>query len=234
MVAFVIKAKPVAEENVWLTVLALLSGFLWADWVSGFVHWMGDTWGTTETPILGKALIRPFREHHVDQKAITRHDFIETNGANCMISLPWAVMSLLMPFTPGPWFQVRFFFACAWASMILWVMGTNQFHKWAHSDNPPVVAQWLQRLHLILPPAHHAIHHKAPFAKYYCITVGWMNWPLTKIHFFPILERWLTALTGMIPRQDDIGLDAAMEVAPLPPEGQGELAEVAVTSNLVR
>ena len=84
------------SDSPWLLLAAFLSGFIMADWVSGFVHWLGDTWGRTDMPILGAALIRPFREHHVDQKAITRHDYIETNGSNCMISVPVAAMAFAM------------------------------------------------------------------------------------------------------------------------------------------
>jgi plasmanylethanolamine desaturase len=67
----------------------------------------------------------------------------------------------------------------------------------------------LQRLHLILPPDHHRVHHTAPFNKYYCITVGWLNKPLSLIHFFPLAERLITRVTGLLPRQDDIGDEAA-------------------------
>jgi hypothetical protein len=184
---------------------ALVLGYLAADFVSGFVHWAGDTWGSTEMPVLGKAFIRPFREHHVDEKAITRHDFVETNGNNCLVSIPVAIIAVLLPHTSVLWL----FASAALGSMIFWVMATNQFHKWSHVDEPGAVVGLLQRLHLILPPDHHRVHHTAPFNKYYCITVGWLNKPLSMVQFFPLAERLITRVTGLLPRQDDIGAEAA-------------------------
>jgi ubiquitin-conjugating enzyme E2 variant len=196
------------HTGTWLLLTAVLLGFIAADFVSGFVHWMGDTWGSTDMPVLGKAFIRPFREHHVDEKAITRHDFVETNGNNCLVSLPVAVLALVLPHSSPGWV----FASSLLGSMIFWVMATNQFHKWSHLDEPPALVGFLQRVHLILPPGHHHIHHTAPFNKYYCITVGWMNKPLTLIHFFPLAERLITWATGALPRQDDIGAEAAQEL----------------------
>ena len=75
------------------------------------------------------------------------------------------------------------------------LFAANQFHKWAHADQPPRFARFLQRWHLILPPTHHAVHHAAPHDKYYCITVGWLNPILSWMRFFRILE-WGVALVG--------------------------------------
>ncbi|WP_224244023.1 plasmanylethanolamine desaturase [Hyalangium gracile] len=207
----------------WLLLSAVLLGYLAADFVSGFVHWMADTWGSANMPVLGKAFVRPFREHHVDEKAITRHDFIETNGNNCAISIPVAIMCVAMPHTSSMWV----FLAASLGSMIFWVMATNQFHKWSHLDNPPPVIAFFQRVHLILPPAHHQIHHTAPYNKYYCITVGWLNKPLLMIGFFPTLERLVTWATGLLPRQDDIGTEAAAAVMASTAEGQAPVVQAA-------
>jgi plasmanylethanolamine desaturase len=197
----------------WLVLSAVLLAYLAADLVSGVVHWAGDSWGTPEWPLFGSSLIRPFREHHVDQTAITRHDFVETNGSNCLISIPVALAALLIPFDDEE--SLSIFSVAFLGSLILWVFATNQFHKWAHLANPPPFVNWLQKLHLILPPAHHAIHHCPPFNRYYCITVGWLNWPLTKIGFFPFLERVVSALSGAVPRQDDLGEQAALALVAL-------------------
>lgn len=209
--AIVWRIAPHADGHSTLLFAAFLMGLLSADLVSGIVHWMGDTWGSTDMPLLGQTLIRTFREHHVDQKAITRHDFVETNGTNCMISLPVLVIALLLPVASG---QPFFLFVAAWLlSLTLWVFATNQIHKWAHQDQPAAWVALLQRSRLVLSPGHHSVHHSAPYTKYYCITTGWMNPILSRISFFPVCERIVTQLTGLVPRQDDIGKDAAIELA---------------------
>ncbi len=222
------KASAYASTYPWAIAAAVMSGFVMADFVSGFVHWLGDTWGSTEMPILGKSLIRPFREHHVDEKAITRHDYIETNGANCMVAVPVAAMALAVPLDVEGWTGLLLFGVVSIGSMIFWVMMTNQIHKWSHldADQTPGILKTLQKWHLILPPDHHQIHHTAPFDTYYSITTGWLNWPLAKIGFYRHLERLITAVTGIIPRKDDIGLEAALKIAPIVP-----LAETARPSS---
>ena len=194
----------------WLAATALLLSYVAADFVSGLVHWAADTWGTPEWPVIGKALIRPFREHHVDQLAITRHDFVETNGNNCAISIPVAVGVALLP--QGRELVGNFFAAVFTFGLLFFVLLTNQFHKWAHMKKPPRLVAFLQRWHLLLPRDHHQLHHTAPFTKHYCITVGWMNEPLHRIRFYPFMEWLVSGITGLVPREDDIGRKAAFEV----------------------
>ncbi|GAC1348487.1 MAG: hypothetical protein NVS2B9_19470 [Myxococcales bacterium] len=220
MVWLVSRVAPHAAAKPWLVLTAFLLGYVAADLVSGLVHWAADTWGSPEWPVVGKALIRPFREHHVDQKAITRHDFVETNGNNCAISAPVGIAAALLP--QGPALGANLFIATFTGSLILWVLFTNQFHKWSHEDRPPRGVALLQKLNLVLPPAHHAVHHRAPYAKYYCITVGWLNEPLHRLRFFALLERIIGAVTGLVPREDDIGKKAALALVEEVPRSPAE------------
>lgn len=170
-------------------VLTGLVAYVASDVLTGIAHWSGDTLGHERVWFFGSNFIRPFREHHIDQQAITRHDFIETNGNNCIsVCGPLAVAFLMLQR------QESFsFFACTFAAFLaLFIVATNQFHKWAHLDNPPLVARWLQRWGLILSPAHHDVHHRQPHDKHYCITVGWMNPVLNGLRFFRAAE-WLVA-----------------------------------------
>lgn len=174
--------------------------FLFADFASGFVHWFADTWGSVRWPLVGQTLIRSFREHHVDAKAITRHDFVETNGDNCLICLP--ILLALALSEPTVWWAGAIHFV--FLNVVFWIFLTNQFHKWAHADNLPKWVRVLHRSKLILTPEHHNQHHQFPFCSHYCITSGWMNPLLARLRFFPALESILTALTGARPRADDL------------------------------
>lgn len=195
----------------WWVPLEALVGILLSDWISGFVHWMFDSWGSVDTPVVGRLAIRTFRHHHVDQKAITTHDFVETNGHNIALTNIYSVIGLLVVDPPnatlfGTFVGMSLVFATFFTAF------TSQIHKWAHMDRPPRVVRFLQRMRIILSPEHHAVHHSAPYHKNYCITVGWMNGVLHAIRYFETIERTITALTGAIPREDDIGKDHALEL----------------------
>jgi len=199
------------NSRVWEVAIAAFVAFVAADFLSGLVHWAGDTWGSPDVPIFGRNFIRPFRHHHVDEKAITRHDFIAVNGNNCMTTLLGLLPAVFVPVAEeqrwrafGLWFL---------AFLCLGVFATNQFHQWAHVDAPPRFVRFLQRYRIILSPGHHGVHHDAPYDSNYCITTGWLNEPLRRIRFFARFERLITAVTGALPRRDDIGRAAAEAIA---------------------
>jgi len=174
----------------WTGLVALPAGYVAADLLSGVVHWLADRFGTPATPVLGKLLIQPFREHHADPLGITRHDFIDVNGGNCIVLMP-AVAAVVMaaPAAGDGWPAVLL--TAGMLSFSLAIIGTNQFHRWAHSAERPAWVRWLQRHRLILSAEHHALHHTSPFATHYCITTGWMNGPLQRLGLFARVERLL-------------------------------------------
>ncbi len=166
------------SHDLLICTLAILPGYLFADFAAGVVHWFCDTFFEENTPVLGSLLIQPFREHHRDPQAMTRHRFFELNGNNCLAMIPllffvwwtegrigshWSLFahSLLLTFT-------------------LAIFATNQFHRWAHQQKSPVMVAWLQRSGLILQPERHQRHH-SDYKQGFCVTSGWMNTVLDAI-----------------------------------------------------
>lgn len=205
-----VRLAPGAAAAPWLTLTAVLLAYLGADLICGLVHWAADTWGPPDLPVVGRAFLRPFREHHLDPAAITRHNFAETNGNSCLVSLP--VLGLAGWLAPGVSGSGTIFLSAFLGALVCWVVLTNQFHKLAHLPKPGRVVALLQRLHLILPPAHHAHHHARPFNTHYCITLGWMNGPIERLRLFRRLEGYITQCTGAVPRGDDFPVRSASGV----------------------
>lgn len=153
-----------------------------------------------------QAFIRPFREHHIDPTAITRHDIIETNGDNCLITIPTLSYMVYKHLTYD---RLLLHEHCTWDWFIfvlaIFVTLTNQIHKWSHTYfGLPHWVIFLQDYKIILPRIHHRVHHVAPHETYFCITTGWLNYPLEVIHFWSTLE-WVIEKTFQIkPRTDDL------------------------------
>lgn len=171
-----------------LILVASLLGYLCVDFVSGMAHWFCDTFYDVDSAFIGPTLIAPFRDHHTNPKAISSYGFLEQDGANYIIILPFLVFSW---WVEGP-------VASSWGSLFghsflfafgLGAVNVNLFHKWAHADKVPPGVRWLQSMNLILSPEHHGLHHAQDFSKGYCVTSGWMNRILDPIRFFSALEQ---------------------------------------------
>ena len=161
-------------------------GWLVADLLSGIVHWFCDRFFEETSPVIGRVLIAPFREHHRDPLAMTRHGFLELTGNSCFGLLPVLVAAA--------WSPSGIVVDAALVAGALAVAATNFFHKWAHALDVPRAVAWLQVLRLILPPAHHAGHHREGHAGRYCVTTGWLNALVDGPGVFRGLERGLIAL----------------------------------------
>lgn len=177
----------------------ILGGMLAADFLSGLVHWAADTWGSETMPVIGRRLLHPFRVHHVNPDDFLRRRFIDTNGDVAFMSLPILIALLALPLE-NTWQVVAAVFATAFCAIGLL---TNQVHQWAHMPDPPRLVRALQDWGMILGRAAHHRHHAPPYATNYCIATGWCNRPLSAIDFFRRLERAVTALCGLKPRDDE-------------------------------
>jgi ubiquitin-conjugating enzyme E2 variant len=172
-------AGAVRAGALWCIPVAAIPALLAADLATGCLHWFCDRCFRPETPWLGRLLIRPFREHHRDPKAIVRHAWLELYGNSCLpVAVLLAVARLGGELDPTRLVSIGAHAFLFWFGLA--AVTTNQLHAWAHSDCVSRPVAWLQRWGLILSPERHAVHHRGGFDRSYCVTTGWMN---------PVLDR---------------------------------------------
>jgi hypothetical protein len=177
---------------------ALLVGYFVADFSSGAVHWVIDTW--LDERALGRG-IAITREHHTHPDHVDGYGFLEYASLG---SAPSAVffgaafaVTALLPVS-----------ATTYTLTILWFVSSvcllfgMSFHNLAHKPARSAIMRLAQRLHLVCPPAHHWVHHHN-HTIHYCVVNGWANYVCDGLHVWRGLERVIQAVTGLVPRADE-------------------------------
>ncbi len=177
----------------------LCLGALLADGLTGLVHWACDTWGDEQTRWIGPSLIRSFREHHRDERAMLAHDWIEVNREPAIAAS--AVLTLLLLPAAQRIFDGHTFAYAFVCSFIAYGAAANQLHQWAHMDRPPRWVRLAQRGGMVLSPERHARHHRGQQTSDYCISTGWLNPALDRSGFWRALERGISLFTRAQPRR---------------------------------
>jgi len=191
-------------------VVGVLAGWVLTDFLCGVIHWAGDTWGRTSMPLIGRFVVRTFREHHVDPQAITRHGLVQMLGEQAIVAVP--LISLLGLYDPAVDDELGNTLLVALYTTFVASIAANVFHKWAHMRQPPLAARLLQRAGILISFRHHARHHCPPYLQCYCIAIGWLNPVLDRLRFWRGLEWLAWKVTGAIPREDDLGREAALAI----------------------
>lgn len=153
--------------------------FLLADFISGVIHWLEDTYGKPGMfkGILDKHVIYPNIAHHQYPYKITSGTYYQTNSVSILIAS--TVAAILFIGHLGTW---KLYLLIAVASQF------NQIHKWAHSQSPPKLIAFLQSLGILQSVRHHAVHHQRPYATKYCTFSNFLNPILDTVRFWRLLE----------------------------------------------
>jgi hypothetical protein len=147
-------------------------GFFIADVASAVVHWLFDTYFDSDTPLIGRHVVAPFREHHVTPEALMRHGVLERNANNCLAALPLLAVTCAVFDLCG---TCRAFASGCLATASVTLCVSNQIHAWAHARHPPAVVLWLQRVGVLLGNERHAAHHQGAHRRAYATVCGWSN-----------------------------------------------------------
>lgn len=163
----------------------ILLGWLIADLISGFLHWLEDNHGREDWPLIGPLVIAPNRLHHADPGAFARGStFLSRNGTGAAASLILGGTALAV-FGPSLILAVAVLGGCV----------ANEVHLFAHRPaQAPCWARQLQRLGLLQSMRHHAAHHRAPNQKAYCVLTNWLNPALDRIAIWHKLDQLIAVI----------------------------------------
>ncbi len=187
----------------WLFATVFAAVYL-ADLMSGFVHWLTDTWFSEVS--LNGALTRVVsiaREHHLYPLQIVGYGFRDYTAYSSWPSVtivgPIAlILTLVLNPSPAVFEGVV---ACFVISGIM-LFGTYA-HRLGHRQSPWLAIRALQHCRCLITPSYHAVHHHGNHDIRYCVINGWANPLCDRVGLWRSLEWVIHRITGISPRQND-------------------------------
>lgn len=180
--------------SLWYYPLQLLLALSLADFIAGVIHWLEDSYGSPNTPIVGKPIKANIR-HHVDPR-----DFLSNNWwQNARSSLPIVLLFAAV-------FHILDCLNFFTITTLIIGWNANEIHKWAHQTKRerPWLATQLQNLRIVLSPKHHYKHHRSNLDTDYCVITPWVNPTLNLINFWRASEWLIHKITGTKTRLDPV------------------------------
>jgi hypothetical protein len=166
---------------------------LLVDLASGIGHWLEDTYGNPDTPLIGPLVIVPNLAHHRQPRAFLAKSWLASCGdlmlaGALLIAAAWALDLL------------------TWHVVVFALVGSqaNQIHKWAH-QNPQekgALVHLMQRMRLLQTPREHGRHHQGATDSHYCTVTNALNPLLERLRVWRRLESLLQRAFGLRPRTD--------------------------------
>lgn len=161
-------------------ILQLLAGWLIADLFSGALHWLEDRVLWSSIPLVGKHVVVPNRDHHVDPIAFTRTSIVARNSTTWLAVLPIAAAWYLI-------FGASLVLVGAIAGGLL----VTEVHVRAHLGAVGRGWKVLQEIGIVQSLRHHGGHHRGLRDQRYCILTNWLNPILDELRVWDRIETLL-------------------------------------------
>jgi hypothetical protein len=163
--------------------MQVVGAYLTADFISGAVHWIEDTYNVANLFICSN------RYHHVKPCAMVGAGLWHTIDTSVYLTLPLCVVNHV---------TVQSFFCYM---VLLFGSFANLVHKWAHTQSTelPWVVVALQRTGILCSARHHRQHHQVD-TTCYCAMTNFLNPVLDSLNVWRLLENVICAATGTNPR----------------------------------
>jgi plasmanylethanolamine desaturase len=172
-------------------VVQVLVAVLFADLVSGLVHWFEDAYVHADMPLLGKWLAKVAEDnrlHHHKPRAFLSKTWWQSS---------WDLVLLSSLVVAAAWW-LQCLNTGVWVFALL-TSNANQLHKWTHQNRQEkgALIHTLQQWHLLQTPRAHGRHHGGNRDSDYCVVTNVLNPLLEALRFWKRLEWLIQRVTGV-------------------------------------